>query len=309
MKKIANILIYHNESEILKLLLNNIDYFKTISESIIKECRPYHNEITLKRNKVNYISYEETIKITKDFLKSIDSYYPHSLEKLIEDGTINLYDKDDEDSIKKYGDGAYYGRTKGKHNINIPMEHNIEDMYALVHEFIHYTNCLNGCSIDGFMLTEYISITFEMLLYDYLKEHNLYKEDRIAPVVLRLLSIESKSESILKTIEEYNNERNRSFNLINLKENNRKSDKDFEDLSKKIIYLIGETLAIYTYHNYKKGIVSIEEIDELNMRVNNNENLDSLNLIMKDIPNSNEIESSIKYFKDEVLESEKAITK
>ena len=56
-----------------KISENNINYFKRISTVIVEECNQYHNELTLKRNKTNYISLDETLKIVKNFLRTNDS--------------------------------------------------------------------------------------------------------------------------------------------------------------------------------------------------------------------------------------------
>lgn len=306
---LTNVLLFHKDSEIVKTLLNNIDYFKRTSIVIVEECKQYHNEITLKRNKTNYVSLEETLKIVKDFLRTINSTYPEILDELISKGIVNLYDIDDEESTKKYGKDAYYSRNNGKHTINVPLLHDIEDTVNIVHEFIHYTNCLNGLSVDGLLLTEAISISYEMLLYEYLKQNEIYEEDMCSPVALRLLSIESKSKAILNVINEYERERSKSFKLTTLSENEKEAHKNFHDLSAKIIYLIGETLAIHIYHNYKNGITTINELNDLNTHVNNNEHLESLNFVLKSIPDSEEIRESIIYIREELLKNREKIIK
>lgn len=300
---LTNVLLFHKDSEIVKILLNNINYFKRISTVIVEECNQYHNELTLKRNKTNYISLDETLKIVKDFLRTIDSAYPEILDKLLSNGIVNLYDIDDEESTKKYGKDAYYSRNNGNHTINVPIGHNIEDVFTIVHEFIHYTNCLNGLSVDGLLLTEAISISHEMLLYEYLKQNKMYEEDICSPIVLRLLSIESKSKAILNVINEYERERSKSFKLTTLSENEKEARKNFHDLSAKTIYLIGETLAIHIYHNYRNGITTISELNDLNTHVNNNEHLESLNFVLKSFPDSEEIRESIIYMRKELLKN------
>ena len=51
---LTNVLLFHKDSEIVKILLNNINYFKRISTVIVEECNQYHNELTLKRKLIIY---------------------------------------------------------------------------------------------------------------------------------------------------------------------------------------------------------------------------------------------------------------
>ena len=53
---LTNILIFHRDSEIMKLLMKEQDYFESISETIIKATNKNHKEIEDKRKKINYIS-------------------------------------------------------------------------------------------------------------------------------------------------------------------------------------------------------------------------------------------------------------
>lgn len=303
---LANILMFHRDSEIIKLLMKEQDYFESISETIIKETNKNHKESEDRRKKVNYISYKDTLDIVKSFLGSINSRYPRLLEGLIRNGVINIYDLDDKESVKEFGKEPYFQISKGKITINIPMEHNIEDMFSIVHEFMHYVTCYRGCSVDGIILTENVSITYEMLLYDYLKEKELFEEDRFAPIATRLLSIEEKSRTILESFENFEISRKKSFKLRDIKEDSIKVERDFEDISKQFIYLFCETLAIHNYHNYKDGIITTKNLEEMCRRLNNNENLESLNFILStEKPSAEEIASSINFLENEPNKSNK----
>ena len=298
---LTNVLLFHKDSEILKLLFNNIDYYKNVSRIIYSECKDYQDELVEKRNKINYMSLSETLKIVKDFLKDINPVYPILLEELMNNGVVNIYDITDENKFKEYGDEAYYARHNGNHTINIPLYHDINDAFTIVYEFMHYIVYLNGVSADGFLLTEAISISHEMLFYDYLKQNKLYEEYLSSPISLRLLSIKDKSNAMLNVIKEYESERSKSFMLTTLEESSKEASKNFYDLSAIIIYLTGETLAIQIYYYYKLGLITIEDLQELIRLINNNEHLESLNLIFKSIPTTEDIRESIIYIRNELL--------
>lgn len=304
----TNILIFHRDSEIIKLLMKEQNYFESIFEAIIKETNKNHKETEDKRKKVNYISYKDSLDIAKKFLGNINSRYPRLLEGLIRNGVVNIYDLDNKDFTKEFGKDPYFQISKGKITINIPMEHNIEDVFSIVHEFMHYVTCYRGCSVDGFILTESVSITYEILLYDYLKEKGLFEEDRFAPIATRLLSIEEKSRVMLELFENYEISRKKSFELSDTKEDSTKAERDFEDISKQFVYLFCETLAIHNYHNYKEGIITTKNLEEMCRRLNNNENLESLNFILPtEKPSVERIVSSIDFLENEPNKSNKRI--
>ena len=243
----------------------------------------------------------------KKFRKFLDyipkNWYPILLEELMNNGVVNIYDITDEKKFKEYGDEAYYARHNGNHTINIPLYHDINDAFIIVHEFMHYIVYLNGVSVDGFLFTEAISISHEMLFYDYLKQNKLYEEYLSSPISLRLLSIKDKTNAMLNVIKEYESERSKSFMLTTLEESSEKASKNFYDLSAIIIYLTGETLAIQIYYYYKLGLITIEDLQELNRLINNNEHLESLNLIFKSIPTTEDIRESIIYIRNELLKN------
>ena len=51
-RSLTNVLLFHKDSEILKLLFNNIDYYKNVSRIIYSECKDYQDELVEKRNKI-----------------------------------------------------------------------------------------------------------------------------------------------------------------------------------------------------------------------------------------------------------------
>ena len=144
-----------------------------------------------------------------------------------------------------------------------------------------------------------------------IKEEDISKwleEDRFAPIATRILSIEEKSRTILESFENFEISRKRSFELIDTNEDSSKAQRDFEDVSKQFIYLFCETLAIYNYHNYKEGIITTKNLEEMCRRLNNNENLESLNFILlTEKPSTKEIASSINFLEYESNKSNKRI--
>ncbi len=112
--------------------------------------------------------------------------------------------------------------------------------------------------MDSYLQKQY---QYHMKCYftSYLKQNKLYEEYLSSPISLRLLSIKDKSNAMLNVIKEYESEKSKSFMLTTLDENSEEASKNFYDLSAKIIYLTGETLAIQIYHYYKLGLITIED--------------------------------------------------
>lgn len=44
-EKITNVLLFHKDSEILKLIFNNIDYYKKTSQIVYSEFKDYYEEL------------------------------------------------------------------------------------------------------------------------------------------------------------------------------------------------------------------------------------------------------------------------
>ena len=175
----------------------------------------------LKSNE-NYEKYyilEDTIELSKKFLSTIDDDYPKYLNDGLNNGAIEIYDKSDlydfdRNKINGKDKGAYFVVEDVKHGnvinhfktISLPLEHNIEDVYALIHELFHSINASAFYdSYDFRLLTESVSITYEFILYDYLKEQGICSEDRIKPIEFRIVDLCKKAGTLAEGLTIFKN--------------------------------------------------------------------------------------------------------
>ena len=241
----------------------------------------------------NHLTFYDVYNLARDIIETIDQKYLPFYDSMIDNGTID-FDYED-----KYFCSFYRGidTSNGKINlININREFSYDDVVSLVHEFMHYTNGKNDkLSINRYLLTEFISIYYEMYAEDYLREHKLLLDDNKYSFRLQILKEDTdslykyeipfiafkcfgnlKDETLndLKqyiigiTKEQYENE------LKNLLQTYEAIDENTDDKDKFIShltlaakdnyrYILGTLFAIYARKN-----ISIEKIKKLNDNIN-----------------------------------------
>lgn len=142
------------------------------------------------RENMDYIPYnrgialDDTIKIVKKFLNSIDKELCSLFEYALESEAILFHNKKDLKKLQISKDNFFHfynltGIHNGKKVINIVFTNTILDVFVIVHEFIHYIsmNSINQKSITWLHFTEGYSHTFEMLLFKFLKKHQKWREE------------------------------------------------------------------------------------------------------------------------------------
>ncbi len=186
-----NTFIEHEDDIILKYLKDNTNEFLDVAKKFYNKLRIFDG--LRKKYYKNYITINESLDLCREFLNNYFPEYLDDFEKLLNDGTINLIDKDSEEYDKNdkkiacsYYEGFLDENGNIKNNINVVINHTIEDTFTIMHEFFHYTN---GCfminnnklytTVDRELFTESLSRFIEYLIYDFLKNKDNLKEDNI----------------------------------------------------------------------------------------------------------------------------------
>ena len=140
-------------------LVNNLEALCDASEQFICLMEQYRLE---EKCIVNNLTWEDVYLIARRIILNIHPDYLRWYDDLIRDGTLDFnYQKDDSSS-------CCISETK-KVLINIKRRFNYTDVALLLHEFIHYTNRkLEGMTINRHLLTEFLSIYFEIYAEKYL---------------------------------------------------------------------------------------------------------------------------------------------
>ena len=136
----------------------------------------------------NNLSFNEVYSLVREIIESINKNYLNDYDELIDKGILDFsYNNEYLDS--------HYSRINDKSIININRYFNYSDVRILIHEFIHYTNGSKSelLSINQYLLTEYLSIYFEMYAINFLinKKHISKKEIDYQG---RLINIKEKCE-------------------------------------------------------------------------------------------------------------------
>lgn len=151
-----------------EFLIYNIFNIHFISKEYLEFIQDYTLEI---ENKKNNLTFNEVYLLAREIIESINKDYLEKYDKLIETGTLDFnYENEYIDS--------HYMYDNEKESININRSFNYNDVILLIHEFIHSTNNKERCSINRYLLTEFLSIYYETYAIDYLiNNKNISKEE------------------------------------------------------------------------------------------------------------------------------------
>ena len=266
-----------------------------------------------------YLTIEDSLRIARDFLMdTFGSKCADAFDKYIQRGNVELFDASSEEERMNHPHsleyGAHYGLTYSDYyddngnyiyanvfqNIEVPMFHNICDVYDIIHEFMHATNDIyKGKKYsDRDILGESVSISTEFILRDYLVSKDICPHDVHTPVIERLSLLIKKSNQILNTISLYKKVidseelKNIKYDFNNDEEKVAILDK-YDDICNIIKYYLGTIIAIVNYKNYVEGSLIAEDIENYNFAIDNNDELNSLNVIFNKLPTSNEVVESL----------------
>lgn len=163
----------------------------------------------------NNLSFNEVYLLGREIIESINKNYLNDYDKLIETGILDF------SYSNEYFD-SHYANINGQDIINVNRRFNYSDVRILIHEFIHYTNSSKRekMSINQYLLTEFLSIYFEIYTIEFLINNKHISKKEI-DYYDRLINIKEKSncftyyELILLAYENFGNIDKNSVNLLN----------------------------------------------------------------------------------------------
>lgn len=326
-----------------------IGFIEEYLEELLRQVCHVYVKINNFKHDENYLDYytlEETLDLSKKFLSTIDEDYPNYLNQGLINGFIDIYDKDDYYEYDSEGnfidvekEGPYYetrdiSEMHRVKTISLPLKHNIDDVYSLIHELFHSISASASYHVsnDFKVLTESVSITYEFILYDYLKENGICSKDRIKPIEFRINDLRKKTETLAIGMDILKKVKENIDDLKNIKvcyipaakdetkeeklererkiKNERETiGKDYFKLRKVLEYYLGTLIAVINYKRYKEGKLDIETIEEYTYSIKNNEELESLNILFDKFPSLKEVQDSLDFILNEINNSKSIVKK
>ena len=294
-----------DDEDLIEFVRKNIHYLKEIC------CIAYENLMDIKvvEPKYNdYYSFTDSLQIAREFIGFISPKYLEKFDKLFAEGNMDVVaepEQEDEDGYVNHDevDG------KIRSDVHIPLKHNLDDVYAYVHEFFHTTNLGNLKSFDRTMFTEVVSIFFELVLHDYLRTKDVNQDDNNASIYWRLNSFADNlydCNDVLEYVYAALNDMNLDYEE---KSDDEELSEDVEDvyyrIKDNVIYLISTLIAFIKFHEYKQGYIGLQNMIEFNERLEHEEGLNSLNYINANAENitEEEISSAIRFINQVLIEN------
>ncbi len=297
-----NLIVCAKDSFVVDFLDDYKDYIEMLASSAIEHLEGV-KELSEPKKDLTDNGVIHTIELAREFLDSVSDKYGKEFETAIQDGTINLYYLKEKEEIDKKEDYSYFTprHDDGFRIINEPLEANITDTCILVHEFIHLQNVDTlDPSFEQLYLTEGISRTYELLFYKFLKDNLILKEENnviVKRFLKRYLRRARQMKILTNVIRMYDEGK---ADITKLKDNYEEAKDMYVKLSKSLKYFIGESIAIYTYQNILRGIVTPKNIEQMSDNLGAHENFTSLNYVLPKFPNKDEFGESIETLKEEI---------
>ena len=150
--------------------LNNIGTLSMLCNEIIKLLSEYNIK---NENNEDCFTFLEIYEKAKEIIRKIEPKYLDDFSKIIDNGILTAdYDRLEIPYNKRKRGYSFY--TNKDNNIHINDSFNYDAIPTLIHEYFHKTN-YSKYKVR-YLLTEFISIYFELLTYEYLKNDVTIKE-------------------------------------------------------------------------------------------------------------------------------------
>ncbi len=295
-----NLKIFAHDSILLEMVEDHVDYLDMLIKATMEGLD--HSKELVPEGSYTKSNIKDTIELTKEFLDSVSNNYGNNFKKFLNDGTVNLYYLEDEESVEENGEYAYYDPDdKGHKNINMPLEGTTLDSFILTHEFIHSQNSSEEDeSLDRAFLSEGVSRMYELLLYRYMEDNLILRDDAnefLKYYLRRLYNSAAALKEITDVIKRFDSTK---ININEFKEKPKYARRIYHAIETRFKYFIGEALALYTYYNVERGIVTPKNIEDMSNSLNKHGNFTSINYILPKIPNEEEFTKALMAVKNEV---------
>lgn len=173
-------------------LPNLYGFFSKISDDYLYFIYEVLNEEEVSLN-YDKMGIENTLSLVRKYLSNLDLNYLNLFDKLLIDGTFELFLKED-DLIKRPEKPIAMGKPNSI--IYVPINYDVSDGAIIVHEFFHYLNDLEKYRGIRNIFTEMTSIYFELRFLQFLDEKNIGSNNFNKGVSERLYFTSGSAENL-----------------------------------------------------------------------------------------------------------------
>lgn len=138
----------------------------------------------------------DTISLVREFLLDLSPKYLQIFDKLLVDGTFELFLSED-NLIERPSEPVAMGKPNAI--IYIPINYNLSDGAIIIHEFFHYLNNLEKYRSIRDIFTEMISIYFELRFLQFLDNNGISDNSFSKGICKRAYYTISSAENLFYT--------------------------------------------------------------------------------------------------------------
>ena len=285
MEKLYELLNQLKDDSRIKFFVDNIDYFDNVCNYLLSQFDTKDYEF----KKLSYMDSAESFRIANDILMQLSSKYPELMESYIKEQKIEITDRRN----NQHGDGIVKFRN-GELKIQYGLHYDINDVFLIVHEFMHSLNKRENDSDSKKLFSEACSVYSEYLTFDYLEKNGINVEENSEMLKLRMFYFQKRISDLKEYIEaikyiKQNNIRNVS--------NAQPDITDKMKLLNSVDYSLASIFSIILFNRNINGLFNNEEYTYLVERIKDASAEESINKVFPNGLDINEFVSGYENIK------------
>lgn len=250
----------------VKILLHYLNFFDHACDFVLSK-----SELeTLESNILNQMPLGQTFMLFEGFLSYLSTKYPGLLNEYRNSNRFKIIDN----SKDNFGYGYASLNAEGKPTMVCGVHMDINDVYLLVHEFMHSLNSQGKGKKDRDALTEGFAIYSELLVLDYLNGLNIRPDEIHEFIKIRLKSYYERSTKLKEIIKIIKYIYTNPDVVSKLKEKANDvllSEDDERNLLSNIQYTFGNITSFILYGRREDGTLKDEDYARMNEEINTSE--------------------------------------
>ena len=250
----------------IKFLLENIDFCENVCNLLMPQIES--NEYTFK--KLEHVEPSNSFDIANNVLMQLSSNYPEIMKSYFQENKIVL---EDNSNLSMGSGNAKF--ANGKLRIRYGLHYDINDVFLIVHEFMHSLNLKENNSDGKKLFSESFAVYSEFLTFDYLESNKICTEENNELLKLRQYYFYKRIESLKKYIE--------AIKVIKQNPNNVATDDvsiiDEGNFLSCVDYSLAGIISTILLNRKENGLFSNEDYVRLNEMIKDLNDREAINIL------------------------------